>query len=150
GMTAAGQNLLRPARAQPPDQANDLARSDIERGDDAAATRRDRFHLRRDAVTERVHASPPFFFFALALSASSRACAAASDKRTVTRSAKRRSMLVRSRDNSFLSLSSLTRRSSAVCRSPSGRRTSMPLVSRKFQRRSATSTEARTAERIAG
>src|SRR6516162_11962047 len=150
GMAAAGQNLLRATGTKPADQANDFARADVERRNHDAAARRDRPHLRGHAMTELVHASPPFFFFALALSASSRACVTTSDKRTVTRSGRRRSILVMSRDSSFLSWSNLSRRSSAAGRSFSGRRTSMPFVSRKFQRRSATSTEALSAERISG
>src|SRR5690348_1998597 len=102
-MAAPGQNLLRRTRAKPADQANNFARAHVERSDDNAAPRGNRLHLRRHALTEGVHASPPFFFLWLALSASSRACAAASDKRTVTRSTSRRSMLAISRDKSFLS-----------------------------------------------
>ncbi len=63
-MAAAGQHLLRRVRPQPRDQAGDLARTDIERGDQSAAPRRDRLHLGRQAVMEGAHASPPFFFFA--------------------------------------------------------------------------------------
>ena len=63
GVAAAGQDLLRLLRPQPRDQADDLARSDVERGNERAAPRRNRLHLRRQAVTEGVHASPPFFFF---------------------------------------------------------------------------------------
>ena len=60
---------------QPRDQAGDLAGADVERGDQRRAPRRQRLHLRRQAVLEGVHALPPFFGF-LSLSASSRACAA--------------------------------------------------------------------------
>src|SRR3974390_886329 len=115
-MAAPGQNLLRTMRTKPADQTNPFARTDVERGNYDASPRRDRLHLRCDAITERAHASPPFFFFALALSASSRACVAASDKRTVTRSGRRRSILVMSRDSSFLSWSRLTRGSRAAWR----------------------------------
>ena len=90
GVGPARQHLLRRMRPQPRDQAGDLARSDIERGDERAAPRRDRLHLRRQAVMEGIHALPSFFFF-LSLSASSRACAAAGESRTVTRSGSRRS-----------------------------------------------------------
>ena len=55
-----------------------------------------------------------------------------------------------SRDRSFLSRSSATKRSSACSTSPSGRRTSMPLLSRRFQRRSATKIEARNCVRMSG
>ena len=65
GVAAAGQDLLRRMRLEPRDQADDLARADVERGDERAAPRRDRLHLRRQAVMEGVHASPPFFFFLL-------------------------------------------------------------------------------------
>src|SRR5271169_784137 len=66
-MAAAGQNLLRRARPQPRDHAHDLARTDIKRSDESAAPRRNRFHFRGQAIAQRVHASPPFFFLVLAL-----------------------------------------------------------------------------------
>ena len=62
GMAPAGQHLLRRMRPQPRNQAGDLARADIERGNKRAAPRRDRLHLGRKAVMEGAHASPPFFF----------------------------------------------------------------------------------------
>ena len=55
----------------------------------------------------------PLFSSCLSLSASSRACAAASDRRTVTRSGRRRSTATMSRDRIFFSRSSATSRSSA-------------------------------------
>src|SRR5271169_6013667 len=103
GVAPSGQHLLRSLGPQPCDQAGDFARADVERGGDGAAMRRDRLHLRSEAVMEGVHASPPFFFFLLAARASSRACAAASDSRTLTRSGNRKSTTVTSRDKSFLS-----------------------------------------------
>src|SRR5580704_1545470 len=144
GVAPAGQNLLRRMRAKTCDQADDLARSNIECGNEGAAPRRDRLHLRRQAVMEGVHALPPFFFLALSSCSSLRAWAAAGDIRTVTRSGIRRSITATSRDRSFLSRSSVTRRCNAVSIPISGNSTSMPLISRKFQRRCATMIEART------
>src|SRR5258705_84686 len=95
-------------RRQAGDQAGDLAGADIERGDQRAALGRYRLHLGGEAVVEGVHALPPFGFGFLALSASSRAWAAASDRRSVTRSGKRRSMETISRERIFLSRSSPT------------------------------------------
>ena len=83
--------------------------------DDRRAPRRHRLHLRREAVLEGAHAAPPFFFGFLSLSASARACAAASDSRTVTRSGSRRSIATMSRVSSFFSRSSATSVSSARC-----------------------------------
>ena len=74
GVAAAREHLLRRVRPQPCDHADDLARADVERGDERAVARRDRLHLRRQAVVEGVHASPPFFFLVWPCSASSRAC----------------------------------------------------------------------------
>src|SRR3984885_2532882 len=150
-VAAAGQDLLRRARAQPRNHADDLARTDVERGNDRAPPRRDRFHFRGQAVAEGVHASPAFFFLlVLALLISSRAAAAASDSRTVTRSGRRISIIVMSRDKSFLSRSSATSRSSAPPTLDSGSFTSMPLFRRRFQRRSATMIEARSTARMSG
>src|SRR5262245_27587444 len=95
------QRLLRPVRPQPRDQADDLAGAHIERGDQRGALGRYRLHLRGKAVAERAHASPPLplalSFRSLSFSASLRACAAASLRRTVTRSGSRRSIDVISR-----------------------------------------------------
>ena len=99
-------------RLEPRDQADDLAGADVERGDDRRAARRHRLHLRGEAVME-AHAAPPFFFGLLALSASTRAAAASSDNRTVTRSGSRRSIAAMSRLRILLSRSSLTSVSSA-------------------------------------
>src|SRR5579883_2155252 len=149
-MAATRQNLLRGVWPQPRDHADDLARADVERRHQRALAWRDRLHFGGQAIAERVHASPPFLFLLLALSNSSRAAAAASDSRTVTRSGSRKSIIVMSRVGSFLSRSSATSRLSAPGTSVSGRRTSMPLLSRKFQRRSATRTEARSTARMSG
>ena len=109
-MSPAGQDLLRRMWPQPGDEAGDFARAHVKRRDQCAASRRNRLHLRREAIVEGAHASPPFFFFlAASFSAAARACAAESDNRTVTRSGKRRSTIVISRDNNFLSRSNVTR-----------------------------------------
>src|SRR5439155_5228150 len=100
-VAASAQRFLRTARFQPCNQAGDLAGANIERADDRRAPRRDRLHLRGEAVLERAHASPPLRF--CGLRASSRACAAASDRRTVTRSGRRRSIARMSRLMSRLS-----------------------------------------------
>ena len=99
----ARQDLLRRMRAQTCNQAHDLARSNVERGDECTAPRRDRLHLRCQAVMEGIHALPPFFFLALSFCSSSRAWRAAGESRTVTRSGIRRSIEVTSRERSFLS-----------------------------------------------
>ena len=58
----------------------------------------------------RAHAGPPAFFFGFSLIASIRACAAASDNRTVTRSGSLRSIMVISRVSRGFSASSATNR----------------------------------------
>ena len=96
-VAAPAQHVLRRLRLEPRDHAGDLAGADVEAGDYRCAARRHRFHLGREAEAQHGHASPPlplaFLAFSAALSASSRAAAAASDCRTVTRSGKRRSKL---------------------------------------------------------
>ncbi len=101
-MGASPQHVLRRDRLEPCDHAHGLAGADIERCDQGRALRRDRLHLGGDAELERVHASPPLRFCVLALIASARAAAAASDRRTATRSALRRSIAAMSRDSSLL------------------------------------------------
>src|SRR5205085_2661744 len=140
------QDVLRCVRAKPPDEANDLARSDIERGDNRRAFRRQRLRLGGEAELKDVaHALPSFFgdgFFSFW--ASARACAAAGDSRTVTRSPTRRSMAEISREVSFSSRSSAASRANARTISSSGGCTSSPLRRLRFQRRSSTRTDART------
>src|SRR5262249_25906449 len=150
GVRAPAQRLLRHARLQPSDQAGDLAGADVEHGNERRALERQRLHLGGNAMTERVHALPPLPFGFLILSASSRACAAVSDRRTVTRSWRRRSTAVMSRVRSFLSRSSAASASSACGTSASGNRMSMPFWSLRFQRRSPTRIAARTFGRNAG
>src|SRR5262249_31007998 len=137
-MAAAAQHLLRAARPETCDQASDLAGTDIERANDRGPPRRKRPHFRCEAVLERAHASPPFFFGGLR--ASSRACAAASERRTAIRSGKRRSIARMSRLSTCRSRSSVARISSADPASISGKRTSTLFLSLRFQRRSPTST----------
>ena len=102
-MTASAQRFTLRVGTQLRDQAGDLAGADVERHDQRGAPRRDRFHLRGEAVIERAHAAPPLRAFARSLMALSRACAAASESRTVTRSGSRRSIAATSRVMSFLS-----------------------------------------------
>src|SRR5215213_5663418 len=103
-MGAPWQHVLRRARLQLRDRAHDLAGADIERGDDGGAAARDRLHLGRKAVGQIGHASPPFFLaLRAAASASSRACATASESRTVNRSGSRRSIAAMSRLSKFFS-----------------------------------------------
>ena len=64
-MGAARQHVLRRARLQPRDHADDLAGADVERAHDRGAPARDRLHLRGKAVREIAHASPPFFLVCL-------------------------------------------------------------------------------------
>ena len=106
-VAAPAQHVLRRLRLEPCDQADDLAGADIERGDDRRALRRNRLHLRGQAEAQHGHASPPLPDFLswlspASLSACSRAAAAPSDWRTVTRSGSRKSTVVMSRDSSFL------------------------------------------------
>src|SRR5487761_2336583 len=141
------QHVLRRLRLEPGDQAGDLAGADIEAGHHRGAPRRNRLHLGCDAEAQHGHASLPFFFvlfFSAALSAASRAAAAASDCRTVTRSDSRRSTATMSRDSSFFSRSRSTSVVNACSGWRSGNSTSTPSLSFRFQRRSATSTEAST------
>ncbi len=148
-MGAPAQHVLRRPRLEAPDQAGDLAGADIERGDQ---------HRTASAISGFIFGVRPNwralmrapFFFGLRPWPRRRACAAASESRTVTRSGSRRSMATISRVIRFFSLSSATSRSSARAMSVSGSRTSMPLFSRRFQRRSPTRTAARTKARSAG
>src|SRR5262249_37566967 len=149
-VAAPAQHFLRRARGEPTDQAGDLAGADVERAHDRRPLRRHRLHLGGEAVLEGAHALPPLRLAVLSLSASSRACAASSERWTLTRSGKRRSIAVMSRLIRCLSRSNSARVSSARGTSASGRRTSRPFLSLRFQRRSATSTDARTWSRIDG
>src|SRR5262249_28589843 len=92
------QRVLRRAGLQPRDHACNLARADVEGRDQLGAIGRYRPHLWRLAAMKAGHASVAFFL-ALAFNASARACAASSERRTVTRSGKRRSIATMSRDN---------------------------------------------------
>src|SRR5581483_6971805 len=100
-MAATPQHLLWRLRLEARDQAGDLAGADVERGDHGLAARRDGLHLRGHAEGNDGHASPPlrFTFFSFSLIAASRACAASSESRTVTRSRSRRSTAVISRES---------------------------------------------------
>src|SRR5262249_5446213 len=151
GVRAAAQNILRRMRPELPDQAHDFAGANVESGDDRRAATRQRFRLWREPELEDdAHALSPFLAAGFFLSSSERACAAAGESRTVTRSATRRSIATTSRDVSLNSRSRSASLASAREGSTSGRRTSWPLRSRRFQRRSPTRTDARTWLRISG
>src|SRR6266849_8569360 len=108
GVAASAQHVLGRLRLEPGDQAGDLAGTDVKRGDERGAPRRQRLHFRGQAVIERAHALPPFGFCSFFLAASSRAWTAPSDRRTVMRSASLRSMAAMSRPDNLLSRSSAT------------------------------------------
>ena len=106
-VAATPQHVLRRLRFQPADQAGDLAGADVERRDEracAAAPPASSSASGRDRVGSCVAALG--FSVAFFLAASSRAWAAASDSRTVTRSGSRRSIAATSRLDSLLSRSS--------------------------------------------
>src|SRR5205085_4344080 len=148
GMAAAAQRVARRTRLQPRDHAGDLAGADIERRHQRGALLRHRTRLRRLSALEAAHALPAFFF--LSLNSSSRAFAASSDSRTVSRSGNRMSIATMSRENSRSSRSSFVSAASALPTSFSGSRTSRPSFNRRFQRRSPTNTAAFMTERTFG
>src|SRR5262245_31190046 len=154
-VAAPAQSVLRRLRFEPSDQTDDLAGPDIKTRDHSRALRRNRLHFRGEAEAQHGHASPPlpdllFFMFSASLIAGSRAAAATSDWRTVTRSGSLRSTARMSRDRIFLLRSSSTRMRRACSASFSGSMISMPSLRRRFQRLSATSTEASVKRAMTG
>ena len=142
-MAAAAQRFVLRVRLQPRDQAGDLAGADVERGDERRAPRRQRLHSGRQAVRERAHASPPLALRRRSFMARSRACAAASESRTMTRSGQ--PQIDRgdvARQNAACRGRARRARRARRSASSSGKRTSMPFLSRRFQRRSAIRTGA--------
>src|SRR5262249_54116734 len=98
GMAAAAQRIVRRAWLQPRDHAGDLAGADVERSRQRAALVRHRLCLRRMEAINPGHAASPGFFFCF-LNSSSRAFAALSDNCTVSRSGRRMSTAMMSREN---------------------------------------------------
>src|ERR1700738_655927 len=141
GVGAVAQDIIGLARPEPGDKASDLAGADIEGSHKSRAFLRQRPHLRSEAGLEGAHALPAFFFV-LSFSPSIRACAAASESRTVTRSGSLKSIRTRSRVIRFFSASRATNLSSAAPAATSGNSTSIPFFSRRFQRRSPTRIDA--------
>src|SRR4029077_5395504 len=150
GVGSSAQGIAWRAGFQACDQARDLAGADVERRHQRRPLVGHRARFRRLAAVKAGHASPAFFFGFLSLNKSSRALAASSDSRTVSRSGSRMSMAVMSRENSRSSLSSLVSVARALPTSFSGSRTSSPSLSRKFQRRSPTRIAALVPERTCG
>ena len=112
-MGAAAQRLDLVGRLQFRHDADDLARADIEDREDGALARGKRLQARRQTVTRETHVSTPLPRIGFFFSASARARAASSVKRTTTRSAMRRSIASTSFSRIFCSCSSFTSRASA-------------------------------------
>ena len=153
-VAAPAQHVLRRLRLEPRDHADDLAGADIEGGDHGGAPRRHRLHLGREAEAQHGHASPPLRFFLVLLGRLERlvarggggirqphgdAVGQAADRR---RRCRARAISCCGRDRPASA--------SACSGSSSGSSTSTPLFRCRFQRRSATSTEASTCRAIAG
>ena len=85
-----------PSAGQLGDEADDLARADVEHGQDRALARRQRLQAWRQAVAQEAHVSTPLPRIGFFLSASARAAAASSVSRTTTRSGMRRSIAITS------------------------------------------------------
>src|SRR5215213_407217 len=125
------------------DEADDLARADVEHGKGRALARRQRLHAWRQAVAQEAHVSTPLPRIGFFLRLSRRAAAASSVSRTTTRSGMRRSIAITSFCRMPCSRSSLMRRRSASFAPCSGRRTSRPLSILSVHRRPETSVPAR-------
>src|SRR3954465_5930637 len=120
-MGAAAQRLGGLDRQQLRDEADDLARADVQNGQRRAPARGGRLETGRQPLGQQAHLSAPlprvcFFFIA-----SVRAEAASSVNRTTTRSDMRRSTAITSLSRIFCSRSSLTSRATAPAPPSSGR-----------------------------